>query len=52
VSSLDGMSVRAIMSSRCSRGEVAPVISVSAALTISAERESSAAPNFEACIAM
>ena len=43
-SSADGSSSRATNSSRCSRGEVAPVISRRASLTRSAARESSAAP--------
>ena len=41
VSSAAGSSSRAMSSSRCRRGEVAPVISVSAALQRSAERDSS-----------
>ena len=44
VSSVAGIRARAIMSSRCSRGEVAPLISVSAAFRMSAVRESSAGP--------
>ena len=52
VSSLDGTSTRASMSSRCSRGEVAPVISVSVWFTRSATRESSAEPNVDAWAAM
>ncbi len=51
-SSLEGTSTRAIMSSRCSRGDVAPVISVRAVLITSAARESSAWPNSAACDAM
>ncbi len=46
--SLDGTRMRAIISSRWRRGDVAPVISVRAALTMSAERDSSAAPNLVA----
>ena len=52
VSSLDGTSTRASMSSRWSRGEVAPVISVSVWFTRSATRESSAEPNVDAWAAM
>ncbi|KAF0257955.1 hypothetical protein DOU02_10775 [Clavibacter michiganensis subsp. michiganensis] len=44
VSSLAGTSTRATSSSRWRRGEVAPVISVRAALTTSAARDSSTAP--------
>ncbi len=39
-------------SSRCRRGDVAPVISVSAALTRSAARDSSATPRCCACVRM
>ena len=45
LSSLAGTRMRAIMSSRWSLGDVAPVISVRAALTTSAALESSAWPN-------
>ena len=44
-----GTSIRAVISSRCRRGDVAPTISSSASLTVSATRESSAAPNRCAC---
>ena len=44
-----GSRTRAQISSSCSRGAVAPRISVRPALTMSAARDSSAAPNWAAC---
>ncbi|KDP91699.1 hypothetical protein W824_05095 [Clavibacter cf. michiganensis LMG 26808] len=52
MSSLAGTSTRATSSSRWRRGEVAPVISVRAALTTSAARDSSTAPKATACARM
>ena len=49
VSSAAGSSTRAQISSSCSRGAVAPRISVRPALTMSAARESWAAPKWAAC---
>ena len=46
-----GTSIRATISSRCRRGEVAPTISSSASLTVSAMRDSSAVPKRCAWIA-
>ena len=52
VSSVDGNNRRAHRSSRCRRGLVAPVISVSAALVMSPQRDSSAGPRPEAWVAI
>ncbi len=52
VSSASGTSIRAVISSRWRRGEVAPVMSVRALLAMSADRERAVAPNTPACRVM